>query len=353
MPVTSRRIALPTPFPVGPVNVWVLLGEPLTLIDAGPRTPEALAALERGLCELRLRIEDVELLVLTHQHHDHVGQAGLIRERAGCAVAAHELLVKRLADLRAAQVAEDRYAEKLMRLHGVPETARAGMLEVYRRRRPFAAPVDVDVPLRHGEDLRAGGRTLRIAFRPGHSPSDTLLIDDASRCAFVGDHLLARISSNPLVHLPLEGGADPRERRSSLLAYLESLEHTAGEEHEVLLPGHGEEILDHRALAARRVRLHRLRAEQVFRELAAEPRTAGAIARALWPEADVSQTFLALCEVIGALDLLAADDRVTCYEERGALVFAAARGRGQAGSAAAQPAAGAPSPGSQTPSTGR
>ena len=43
----GARVVLPTPFPVGPVNVWVLRGDPLTLVDAGPRTPDALTALEK------------------------------------------------------------------------------------------------------------------------------------------------------------------------------------------------------------------------------------------------------------------------------------------------------------------
>ncbi|MDR7561019.1 MAG: MBL fold metallo-hydrolase, partial [Armatimonadota bacterium] len=38
-----HRIELPTPFPVGPVNAYLLAGEPLTLVDAGPRTPQAQA----------------------------------------------------------------------------------------------------------------------------------------------------------------------------------------------------------------------------------------------------------------------------------------------------------------------
>ena len=85
-------LVLPTPFPVGPVNCWLLRGDPLTLVDAGPNTPEALAALEAGLAGHGLRIEDVELLILTHQHSDHVGLAATIRARSGCRVAGHELL---------------------------------------------------------------------------------------------------------------------------------------------------------------------------------------------------------------------------------------------------------------------
>lgn len=321
-----HRITLPTPFPVGPVNVWLLRGDPVTLVDAGPRTPEALAALESGLAEAGLQVEDVELLVLTHQHHDHVGLAGDIRERAACAVAAHELLVDRLPALPAMQEAEDAWADAVMRLHGVADASREGMLELYRSRRRFAGPVEVDVPLHEGDVVPAGGRALRVAFRPGHSPTDTLLVDDRAGTAFAGDHLLAHISSNPLVHRPVEPGhdGDPRRRRSALLAYLDSLERTAAEEHALLHTGHGREIAGHRELATERIRLHHDRGEQVHRELAAGPRTVGSIARSLWPDVDVSQTYLTVCEVLGALDLLEAAGRCSAYEEDGVVVFAAA-----------------------------
>lgn len=319
----GERIVLPTPFPVGPVNVWVLLGRPLTLVDAGPRTPDALAALEAGLEALGVRVEDVELLLLTHQHSDHVGQAAIIRRRSGCAVAAHELLVDRLPELPDLQADELEYAETTMRLHGVDDTAREQLLAIYDARHVYAEPVAVDVALRQGDVVAAGDRELRVAFRPGHSPTDTVLADEESRVTYVGDHLLSHISSNPLVHLPLDAPADPRRRVSALGSYLESLERTAAEPHELLLTGHGEAIREHAALIAERIRLHHDRAAQVRAVLETGPHTAGAIARLLWPGVDVSQTYLALCEVLGALDLLEMDEALTSLEhDDGVLVFA-------------------------------
>jgi glyoxylase-like metal-dependent hydrolase (beta-lactamase superfamily II) len=306
----GERVVLPTPFPVGPVNVWVLRGDPLTLVDAGPRTPDALTALEAGVVSLGLRLEDVELLVLTHQHHDHVGQAAELRRRSGCAVAAHELLVERLPALRELQDDELAYADATMRLHGVNDTARERLVAIYRSRHGYAEPVPVDVTLREGDVLDAGGRRLRVSFRPGHSPTDTLLSDEEARLAYGGDHLLAHISSNPLVHRPLDGPTDPRLRPSSLLPYLDSLERTALEPHDVVLTGHGDAIRDHASLAAERIRLHHERAEQVRAVLDAGPTSAGAIARRLWRGLHVSQTFLALCEVLGALDLLEREEAV-------------------------------------------
>lgn len=79
-------LSIPTPFPVGPVNVYLLEGEPLTLIDAGPLTDDAFEALKAGLKELGYSLKDIEQLIITHAHHDHFGQAGRIVEESGAPV---------------------------------------------------------------------------------------------------------------------------------------------------------------------------------------------------------------------------------------------------------------------------
>ena len=65
-----HRIALPTPFLVGRINCYLIEDEPLTLIDTGPNSGKSLDDLERALAAHGHRIEDLELILLTHQHMD-------------------------------------------------------------------------------------------------------------------------------------------------------------------------------------------------------------------------------------------------------------------------------------------
>jgi glyoxylase-like metal-dependent hydrolase (beta-lactamase superfamily II) len=320
--IRPEPIVLPTPFPVGPVNCWLLRGDPLTLVDAGPNTPEALAALEGGLAELRVRIEDIELLILTHQHSDHVGLAATIRGRAGCHVAGHASLADYVSDVQAAMIAEEEWEENLLRLHGASSERCEAFLTVARDRRRYGgAGATLDLQLSDGDTIEAGGRRLRVALRPGHSPTDTLLVDDATGTALAGDHLIAHISSNPLVHRPPTGPADPAARDSSLVAYLDSLARTSEEDLTVLHTGHGASITDYRPLIAERVRLHARRADQVHAALAAEPLSATEVSIRLWPDVPVNQTFLTLCEVLGALDLLELDGRAVATRRGDTLVY--------------------------------
>jgi len=84
-----HRIELPTPFPVGPVNAYLIEGDPLTLVDAGPKTPEVQAALEAGIGATGRRIEDIRRVILTHGHVDHFGNAMWVTGRSGAELFAH------------------------------------------------------------------------------------------------------------------------------------------------------------------------------------------------------------------------------------------------------------------------
>ena len=163
------------------MNAWLLRGDPVTLIDTGPRDDEALAALEAGLRRYGLRVEDIELLLATHHHLDHVGLAATIQRRSGATVA----VLDRMADYAArysAEVEEDRrFAHALMRHHGVPDQLVADSEEFWDYIRATTEDFRADVRLADGDRVQAGGRSLRVVARPGHSTTDTLFVDDARR----------------------------------------------------------------------------------------------------------------------------------------------------------------------------
>ena len=314
LPEGIHQIPLPTPFQIGDVDAWVLRGEPLTLVDAGPLMEETEARLESGLAALGVAVEDLELLVLTHQHDDHVGLAAELVRRSGAEVAATARLARYLADVEASMEADDAYAVALMRRHGVSPGTIATLGEVSRAYRRFAGD---DVPVgrivEDGGELDAGGRRWRAAERPGHSPTDTVLATDGLLLG--GDHLLERISSNPIAHAPI-GTPDPvalassGDRPRTLLTYLASLEATAAADRgELVLPGHGDPFTGAAALVAKRAAMSERRAQKILRALP-EPRTAAEVGRDLWRHVPVSQAYLVLSEVLGHLDLLQARGRV-------------------------------------------
>jgi glyoxylase-like metal-dependent hydrolase (beta-lactamase superfamily II) len=319
-----HRLAIPTPFAVGRVNAYLIEDEPLTLIDSGPNSAKALDELERALAAHGHAIEDLGLLVITHQHIDHIGLAAILARRSGAQVAALEGLDRRLRDFRSEAEYDDRFAARIMLRHGVPSDVVTALRAVSASFRAWGCTVEVDRPLAPGSELKLGDRTLRVLHRPGHSPSDTIFHDERRRILVAGDHLLAHISSNPLIARPLEVEGDyDGPRPQALIAYLDSLAQTRAMDVELVLGGHGAPITDHAALIDERHRLHERRAEKIHGLIAERPRSAYELAHALWGNVAVTQAYLTISEVLGHVDLLLRDGRVSEEVRDGIARFAA------------------------------
>jgi glyoxylase-like metal-dependent hydrolase (beta-lactamase superfamily II) len=298
-----HTIPVPTPFAVGRVNCYLIEDDPLTLVDTGPNSGTALVALEAGLAEHGRRIEDLQRIVLTHQHIDHIGLAQILADRSGAEVCALDRLVPWLAGYSARMDGDDGFAERLMLRHGIPRDIAIALRAVTQQVRAWGASVRVTQPLVPGETLPFAGRTWSIHHRPGHSPSDTLFHDEAGGELLAGDHLIKHISSNPLISRPLDGN-ESGERPRALIAYLESLRATQAMDLRVVFPGHGEPVEGHRELIEERLRMHERRAAKIAGMLADGPKTGFEIAQTMWGNVAVTQAYLALSEVLGHVDLL-------------------------------------------------
>jgi glyoxylase-like metal-dependent hydrolase (beta-lactamase superfamily II) len=317
-------LAIPTPFAVGRVNAYLIEDDPLTLIDSGPNSAKALDELEQALAARGHAIEDVELLVVTHQHIDHFGLAAILARRSGAQVAALRGLDRKLARFREDAELDDRFAGAVMLSHGVPSDVVTALRAVSASFRAWGSTVEVTRTLDDGEELKLRDRTLRVLHRPGHSPSDTVFWDERRALLIAGDHLLGHISSNPLLARPLEAqGEYEGPRPQALVTYLDSLARTRAMSLELVLGGHGAPVVDHTTLIDERMRLHERRAERIFKLIAAQPRTAYEMASEMWGNVAVTQAYLTISEVLGHVDLLLNAGRVVEAEDDGVVRFAA------------------------------
>jgi glyoxylase-like metal-dependent hydrolase (beta-lactamase superfamily II) len=310
-------LSIPTPFAVGRVNCWLIEDDPLTLVDCGPNSGKALDELERALSAHQRRVEDLELIVVTHQHIDHIGLLDVLARRSEADVAALDLLVPYLGDYRRAADLDDEFAVALMLRHGIPADVAQALRAVTTAFRGWGSGGTVTRPLAHGGRLELRDRGLEVLHRPGHSPSDTVFWDERRGILLGGDHLLAHISSNPLIARPLDG-SDPDARPQALRTYVASLRATRELPARIVLSGHGDPVTDHRALIDERFALTERRARKILRLLGDETLTAYELAQRMWGNVAVTQAFLTLSEVLGHLDLLAEEGAVR--EHDGAVV---------------------------------
>jgi glyoxylase-like metal-dependent hydrolase (beta-lactamase superfamily II) len=321
--VSIHALAVPTPFAVGRVNCYLVEDDPLTLVDTGPNSGTSLTALAAALGEHGHRVQDLERIVITHQHIDHMGLVQILADRSGAEVCALDRLAPWLAAYHMRMDDDDAFAEALMLRHGLPGDVVIALLAVTRQFRAWGASATVTTPLHDGATLEFAGRTWRVHHRPGHSPSDTVFHDEASGELVGGDHLIKNISSNPLITRPLQGASPDDDRPRALVTYMASLRATQAMEVSTVLPGHGDPVDDHRALIDERFVMHDRRADKIHGLLVERPRTAYELAQALWGNVAVTQAYLTLSEVLGHVDLLLDDGRAVEEVRDGVSRFAA------------------------------
>jgi glyoxylase-like metal-dependent hydrolase (beta-lactamase superfamily II) len=143
----------------------------VALVDPGPST--TLDRLLSVLEEKGIRVDDVTHVLLTHIHLDHAGATGTLLDRNGrIEVFVHEAGVQHMVD-------PSRLLASAGRLYG------ADMQRLWGEVRPV--PRERVRVLQGGESIVVAGRTLEVAYTPGHASHHVSYFDQASGVAFVGD----------------------------------------------------------------------------------------------------------------------------------------------------------------------
>lgn len=152
-----ERITLPvTPFAQNCSLIWCSQSRKAALVDPGGETERLLAAVaERDL--------ELESILLTHGHLDHVGATGELKAKTGVPV---------IGPGRDDAFWIDALAQQAQ-MFGFP-------------------PVQGFAPdrwLAQGDSVTVGEETLEVYHCPGHTPGHVVLLHRAQRLAFVGDVL--------------------------------------------------------------------------------------------------------------------------------------------------------------------
>jgi glyoxylase-like metal-dependent hydrolase (beta-lactamase superfamily II) len=319
-----HAIELPTPFPVGPVTVYLAEppadapGEPLTLIDTGPLTSDTQAALESALGRLGYFTADLGRIVITHAHADHFGLAASLVDASGARVLTHPWNLSALGDYAADRSRRVEFYATLLRQAAVPTAVVQAVGQATRGVNRFARPVAVDGTLDEGQTLQLAGRSWQVLHTPGHAAGLICLYESASRTLLSSDHLLADISSNPVVEPPPPGYT---ERLRSLALYRESLQRVGSLDPARALPSHGPVIHDVAGLVRQRLTFHQRRVARVLDALRNGAQTTWDVTDTLFPDLSPLDIFLAVSEVIGHLDLLEMEGRITGQGKDGVIFW--------------------------------
>ena len=304
-------ISVPTPFYIGPVNVYLIAEDPITIIDTGPKTKEAIEALRAGLRSAGFRVSDIRRIVLTHAHEDHCGLARSLRDEAKNAdVLVHEWETGH----RHSRLEYDEHRTLLVRA-GVPDDEIVRLRRMYEGVREYADSFGdhEHSPLWDDAELEFESGSLKIVHTPGHTPGSCSFVREADRTVIAGDCVLKRITPNPVLS---PDPIDPSKRFPSLAEYLVSLARLRTFAPTLVYGGHGEPVHDYDELFNRYIRAIQERQAKVIKLVSKNGTTAWDVSLEMFPGADDVHKFLAVSEAVAHLDLAHSEGKLA-YELSG------------------------------------
>jgi glyoxylase-like metal-dependent hydrolase (beta-lactamase superfamily II) len=278
------RLRLPLPLPGVPhCNGWALAaGDGLVLVDTGMHEPGSMTDLERAFDQVGLSVNDVRLVVCTHAHIDHWGQAATICDRTGCEMWMHPNHRHGFAVATDPAAAVARRVE-IGRQSGVPESVLARYVErATELPSGIARVIEPNRALVDGVTIETDLGVWSVIETPGHAPSHVCLVQPERRLLISGDHVLGRIS------LYFDYGWTP----DPIGEFLESLDRVDQLDARLALSGHGKPFIDVRGHIEGNRRLVRERLDAVLAAVSERPRTALEIAPSVRGEA-VTETSVA------------------------------------------------------------
>lgn len=309
-----HKIIIPTPFAVGDVNAYLVKGDALTLIDAGPKTELALTALTQGIKEAGYNLTDIEQVVLTHHHPDHAGWTEAFEQAT---ILGHEYnQVWMTRDEEFLQY-HDRFYLQCLKEEGVPEEY-FNWVEKMRRPLSLLGSRSLDNYLYEG-DILPGHPDIQVLETLGHAQSHLAFWSESSKILIGGDLILEKISSNPLIEPPLNAHA---ERPKSMLQYNESLKRIQQLPIKKVYSGHGNEVYNIRELVATRLEKQKERALKVLDMMQEGEKTIFELTKQLFPKVYEKELGLTLSETIGQIDYLIDEELITeKRSEKGILLY--------------------------------
>lgn len=293
------QIKLPVPFPLGFVSVYLVGGaDGWTLVDAGYDYPPARGAWRAGAREAGLDLSrDVERIVVTHFHPDHLGAARWLQEISDAPVYMSWAEIPFARKLWGSPEAGP-FIRMLVR-HGMPPEMADRAAGAMRGGLPLPEEI---LPLRHGGKVPMGGGTARAIRAPGHADHQIVLHHAARGILFAADHLMLGITPNV--------GLWPETQPYPLARYLDSLRSMRGLGADLVLPGHGPVFHDLRGRIGELAGHHAERLGATLREIEAAPRSAYGVSRSLFRGALTwQQRAFALAETLAHLEHLVLQGR--------------------------------------------
>lgn len=291
-----QPIVLITPFTNDKVFCYLILDEPLTLIDTGPDLPECWKRLGIALKARGLHITDIERILLTHGHVDHAGMAGRIQAESSAEVFIHPADAIMLSS--SWPVMFGRRFGALLRQSGFDKSYADELNTIVTETFTCATEPKNWQPMSNGQEFSSERLTLKALHTPGHSPGSVVFVDEKHKMLVTGDTLQWEQPPDTIISWPESQNGVPY---CGMEDYLVSLDKMLGLNIERCYPGHGSCFDAYRQAILRAKRHFSIRGAKVRKLLENSELSPAEITYALTRETGPMDIFLNFCEVTGHL----------------------------------------------------
>ncbi len=309
-----HQLAIPTPFSIGDVHVYLLKGDRLTLVDTGPKTAVAKDALEHGLMQLGYRVQDIEQVVITHHHVDHAGLANIFGDQID--FVGHQDCSRWVYRTEDFVQESNQFYQQLAATSGVPERLQ-NFHEFINADKMMGCRRHLTITIEAGESIPGHPDWVAIETN-GHSQGHLSYYCQPEKLLLGGDVLLSQTTSSPIIEPPLQKGI-PRTR--ALLQQIASFQKLREMEIDMLLPSHEDNVSDVKSLLEQRFHEQQYRSEKCLHIVNDKPQTVYEICSTIFPKRAEKLLPLILFETIGQLDYLLSRGAITEVEEQNVFFY--------------------------------
>ena len=298
------------------------------LIDAGMNFPNWKKTFFSEIQKLNLSIKDIDYLIITHDHPDHVGlMQELKHENPNIQLLMHEIthdVIKWMTDPKNEEEIKNNADELTSRTikYGVTEEMTKNMFGFSASMHKMIPYTKPDRILNDNDEITFNSSKLKFVWTPGHSLGHICVFDETKRHLFAGDHILSRITPNIGTSMMNSSLEKKYDFTNILDWYLKSLDKIYELNPKIVFPAHQEVIYDPHKRILEMKKHHETRLSEVAKMIENKPLTPYQISQIHFgDDLDGLNSLLALSEILSHLIYLENQGKIKRIEKNNIFYF--------------------------------
>lgn len=308
MLVEPIRIELSLGIMFQTVNCYLIPGEQLTLIDCGLDSESNWLSFQKKLNNLGYKVKDIEQVIITHEHRDHIGLLPEVMENSDCLVRVPKSIEGWFSEPDVLKERQGKFNEKIFRTLGFPEEIYDQITQFYQTANLGRKIEELDrfQFFEEGDFLSLGNTEWEVMNTPGHSPTQYVFFEKEQKRIFGSDMLLP-IAPMPI---PTENHKNKEQPIQPLNDLIDSFGRLKDFNFETVYPGHGPVFSDANKMIDKQLGRIQMRKEECLEIIKNGYHTPYQINRRMYPYQQIPPDFSGMFMILGYTDLLQAEGRI-------------------------------------------